>query len=84
MSPNGRRAERPGASIEELIIVVQRESAAALSVAEAFLPDAHRLRRVDFPHRFPAPDRLPGGPVSGPRDGPAAPLEITPAERHGR
>lgn len=73
MSPNGRRGERPVASIEDLIVVVQRESAAALSVAEAFLPDANRLRRVDFPRRFPAPDRPAAEPPGG-----------TATEPHGR
>lgn len=68
MSKNVRRWERPVASIAELIEAVQRESAAALSTADAFFRDAPRTERLDLPHRFPAPGRHPDEPDARPRD----------------
>lgn len=68
MSPHGRRWERPAASIEELRAAVRQESAAALGVAEAFLPDTASRQVLTVPRRFPGPDRLPGQPDPGPGD----------------
>ena len=69
MSTTSPRWERSRAPIEEVIRVVRRESAAALSTAEAFLQDAGRHPRLDLPHRFPVPD----GPDRAPRDKPGEP-----------
>lgn len=66
MSNLGRGRERPVASIEELIAAVRRESAAALSTAEAFFPDPPSSQAV--PRRFPGPDALPGQPDRSHRD----------------
>lgn len=68
MSAFGRRRERPVASIEELIAAVRRESAAALSTADAFLPDPRSRQVLTVPRRFPGPDELPGHPERSPRD----------------
>lgn len=68
MSSFGRRRERPIASIEDLIAAVQRESAAALSAAEAFFPDPPSRQALSVPRRFPGPDGLPRPPERGPRD----------------
>lgn len=62
MSNFGRRRERPAASIEELIAAVRRESAAALSTAEAFFPDPPSRQRMTVPRRFPGPEAPPGQP----------------------
>lgn len=84
MSASSRRWERSVASIEELIRAVRRESADALNTAEAFLPDARRHQRLDLPHRFPLPDRLPAGPDRGPRDHAAGSPGRGSAEPDGR
>lgn len=69
MSPRPRRPERPVASIEDLILAVRRESAAALSTAKEFLPsDAPSKQTLQLPHRFPLPGRLPEDPEPGPGD----------------
>lgn len=74
MSRNARRWERPVVSIEELVAAARRESAAALSTADAFLGDARRKQGLDVPHRFPGPARPLDDAELGPRDaaGPAA------------
>lgn len=75
MSDFGRRRERPVASIEELIAAVRRESAAALSTAEAFFPDPLSRQALAVPRRFPGPDGLPGHPERSPRDADTGPRE---------
>lgn len=73
MSLKPRRPDRPIASIEELIIAVRRESAAALSTAEEFLPKQPLEQRVKLPQRFPTAGRPPEDPAQGPRDESAKP-----------
>lgn len=68
MSAIARRRERPVSSIEELIVAVRRESAAALSTAEAFFPDPPSRQALAVPRRFPGPDGLPGHPDRSHRD----------------
>jgi hypothetical protein len=68
MSASGHRGQRPAASIEELIAAVRRESAAALSTAEAFFPGPPSRQALSVPRRFPGPDGLTGHPERGPRD----------------
>ncbi|HEY0887322.1 MAG TPA: hypothetical protein VGE20_18655 [Ramlibacter sp.] len=75
MSTFGRGRERPVASIEDLIAAVRRESAAALSTAEAFFPDALSRQSLAVPRRFPGPDGLPGQPERSSRDADTGPRE---------
>ena len=64
-----RRPERPVASIEDLILAVRRESAAALSTAKEFLPpDAPLKQTLQLPRQFPIPGRLPEDPERSPGD----------------
>lgn len=67
MSHFGRGRERSVASIEELVAAVRRESAAALSTAEAFFPDPPSSQALTVPRRFPGPDGLTGRPERGTR-----------------
>jgi len=56
MNPGTRRPERPTASsLEELVRVVRKESAAALTEAKTVFADPTRERRLDVPRRFPSP-----------------------------
>lgn len=67
MSAKPSRPERPVASIEDLILAVRRESAAALSTANEFLPPGASLKQtLQLPHRFPVPGRLPEDPERSP------------------
>lgn len=60
MSATPRRPERPVASIEDLILAVRRESAAALGAAREFLSaDAQSKHRFQVPRQFPLPGRAP-------------------------
>ena len=68
MTAKQRRWDRPVASIEEMIRAVRQESAAALSTAGEFFPDAPMKQTLQLPRRFPVSGRPSEDPARGPRD----------------
>lgn len=69
MNPRTRRPERPTASLEELVRVVRKESAAALTEAKTVFADPARERKLDVPRRFPSPEAQPDEPEFAPPAG---------------